>query len=615
MEGVETSLAELLALQEKSEVAPDVDPLILLENRILIGCLLGRLERYEESRECLRILFPLPREVPQTLRVRAMNAQAVNLRHLGEVKEAYTLFGQVAELAEACGDHGLVARVLTNQANLLHEHGDFETAIPLRQRALDHARQTADASLRARLALNLGCELARVGEMAEIDCFVEEAEESLTHETDPQLQAAVEELRGKVFLRMERADSALAAFRRGLAILLPMKDELVTRARLEMHAARALLELDRPKEALPYAMKAHRGLVAESPTVSFEACLRLAAAHLHLGAFEEAESQLTLLARRVEKIGTPELQIEFHDLHARWAEATGDHPAAIASLRAAIARRDTMDRRRAQLRLALTQARIEAESTRAREFAAKSRAEEFSQLRDELEKLHGEKEAMLTVVAHDLRSQLSAAVNFGEIGLLRKAPTAADLQQTLRSVYAVNRSTLELLNHLLSLEQLDHDAANVYASALHLPTWLRQVANRVENLGRVKGIHVVMTTEPMIGEVVTDETWLRLVVENYLSNAFKYSPSGTTVELSARREGEAVVIEVADRGPGIPTEEQANLFTKFHRAGSVPTGNEFSTGLGLYLVRRYASLLQAEAAYRDRPGGGSVFSLRLPASA
>ena len=100
---------------------------------------------------------------------------------------------------------------------------------------------------------------------------------------------------------------------------------------------------------------------------------------------------------------------------------------------------------------------------------------------------------------------------------------------------------------------------------------------------------------------------------NLLENAARYSPPQYPIELAARREGEALVFTVSDRGPGVRAEDLPTIFEPFHRARNAPP-DAGRAGLGLSIARTLAELQRGSVSYTPRPGGGSIFSLQLPAT-
>ena len=103
---------------------------------------------------------------------------------------------------------------------------------------------------------------------------------------------------------------------------------------------------------------------------------------------------------------------------------------------------------------------------------------------------------------------------------------------------------------------------------------------------------------------------MQQVLVNLLENAARYTPPGTAIEVSARHEGDSIVIEVADRGPGLPPGDPNRLFEKFYRAGSVKTRT--GAGFGLAICRGIVQLHGGKIQAENRPGGGAVFRFSLP---
>jgi two-component system, OmpR family, sensor histidine kinase KdpD len=121
--------------------------------------------------------------------------------------------------------------------------------------------------------------------------------------------------------------------------------------------------------------------------------------------------------------------------------------------------------------------------------------------------------------------------------------------------------------------------------------------------------HRVQNQLPADLQVPVDAILVEQVLLNLLENAARHTPIGTPIELSARREGGCVEVEIADRGPGLPAGEEARLFDKFFRGPSARPGG---SGLGLAICRAIVAAHGGFIRAENRPGGGSVFTFALP---
>src|SRR5581483_11155439 len=129
------------------------------------------------------------------------------------------------------------------------------------------------------------------------------------------------------------------------------------------------------------------------------------------------------------------------------------------------------------------------------------------------------------------------------------------------------------------------------------------------------------STEPELPgyEALGDAERIEDVLVNLLSNASKYSPAGTAIEVEVRRvprtpalAGAAIEVRVADHGPGIPKEEQAAVFERFRRGRGVTAGG---VGLGLYIAQAYVEAMHGVIGVESTPGHGATFWFCLPAAA
>jgi signal transduction histidine kinase len=114
--------------------------------------------------------------------------------------------------------------------------------------------------------------------------------------------------------------------------------------------------------------------------------------------------------------------------------------------------------------------------------------------------------------------------------------------------------------------------------------------------------------EPKLPKVWLTAEGVGMIVSNLVENARKYAPAGAEpILVRTRWSNGRVLLEVLDRGPGVPATERERVFDAFYRIGSEHTRTTTGTGLGLHLVRLHAETCGAQASVEDRPGGGSVF--------
>jgi signal transduction histidine kinase len=123
-----------------------------------------------------------------------------------------------------------------------------------------------------------------------------------------------------------------------------------------------------------------------------------------------------------------------------------------------------------------------------------------------------------------------------------------------------------------------------------------------------------LDVEPGLPAAVGDPSSVEIAVTQLLENAVKYSPDGGEVAVSARRGAGHIVIEIADRGLGIPEGEHENVFDRFYQVGGGDRRRFGGVGLGLYIVRRLLDSQGGRVRALPRDGGGTCFEIVLPAA-
>jgi two-component system, OmpR family, phosphate regulon sensor histidine kinase PhoR len=216
-------------------------------------------------------------------------------------------------------------------------------------------------------------------------------------------------------------------------------------------------------------------------------------------------------------------------------------------------------------------------------------------------------------VSHELRTPLTAIRGYVEA--LLDEPADAENTRRFLEIIARHSTRMErLVQDLLRLARLDarQEALDVTRCDVH-----QLFSGVIADLGpaiEAKQQHVAITVPPEASHVDGDPAKLHDIVRNLVENAVNYSPEGADLRVTSGIEGGTFVITVADSGPGIPPDDLARVFERFYRVDksrSRPGG----TGLGLAIVKHLVELHGGEARASNAPGGGAVFTVRLPASA
>lgn len=245
------------------------------------------------------------------------------------------------------------------------------------------------------------------------------------------------------------------------------------------------------------------------------------------------------------------------------------------------------------------QARAELENRvdeRTRELSAANRA---------LADADFEKTRFLAAASHDLLQPLHAARLFS--AALRRDSADAQIQMFQKLDRSIE-SAEALLRSLLDISKLDAGGITPRIEAFRLRPLLIELVETMTPLAREKGLEIRIGRGD--ATVESDSGLLRSIIQNFLSNAIRYTMHGGII-IGVRRRGANARIDIIDSGPGIPEDKQSVIFREFER---LPNSGDGGIGLGLAIVERTARVLRARISLRSRPGKGSRFSISIPCS-
>ena len=231
--------------------------------------------------------------------------------------------------------------------------------------------------------------------------------------------------------------------------------------------------------------------------------------------------------------------------------------------------------------------------------------------------MNGTKSAFLFNMSHDIRTPMNAIIGFTE--LLDKHLTDEKLARGyIKKIKTSNEFLLSLINNVLEMARIESGKTTLDESVWSVHEFNDTLYSLFDTQMREKGIDFSREINIEHNEVLCDETKLREIFLNILSNALKYTPSGGKVsmiltELPSEREGYAIYqTEIADTGIGMSEEFLPNLFDEFTRERSSTESRLNGTGLGMAIVKKLVDLMNGTIKVESQLGKGSKFTVSLP---
>jgi len=229
-----------------------------------------------------------------------------------------------------------------------------------------------------------------------------------------------------------------------------------------------------------------------------------------------------------------------------------------------------------------------------------------------------EKNQMVGVMSHDLRNYFSAIQ--GICSLITDTPpdkrTDSDFRQLDYNIGLIDQASQAALKLVEEVVAASRDSAlkSLVLTVHDLGEFILPVFKRYEILARAKGVRFVYESgEEPVCAAIDKDTFSRMI-ENLLSNAYKFTKNNGTVTVRLEKAVHTVVITISDTGIGIPADLQSIIFTPFSKAGRAGTANEKTFGIGLSIVKKLVDLHGGNIVCTSEPGKGTTFTITLAAA-
>ncbi len=226
----------------------------------------------------------------------------------------------------------------------------------------------------------------------------------------------------------------------------------------------------------------------------------------------------------------------------------------------------------------------------------------------ELERIKTE---FLSLASHQLRSPLSNLKWYIDFLLTRRRDQMSEeVQGYLEKMYRRNLDMIELVNTLLNLSRIEMGRVKVEKENTDLKEVAQSVVEELEPQAKDKNLSLDVSYNGDL-QIETDSRLIRIILQNLLSNAFRYTKDGG-VFVRLIGSGEYVRIEVEDTGVGIPPDEQGRIFSKLYRASNAKKIEANGNGIGLYMCKELAEALGGNITFVSELNKGTIFTIKLP---
>lgn len=240
------------------------------------------------------------------------------------------------------------------------------------------------------------------------------------------------------------------------------------------------------------------------------------------------------------------------------------------------------------------------------------KGEEIAEKNLSLEQLLKDKEEILHLAAHDLKTPLANIISLSDV-IRMDGEINHEQGVSLNLIKKVAEENIQLIDNLLLAERIEKKLLSKNYRQVNLEDILESILKSMQSTLERKSIVVDKDFSESKGAIFESDAFaLRRIFENLIGNAAKFSPLGSQICIRLIEKPFQLEVTIMDEGPGIPAEEQNKLFTKFAKISVSPTGNESGSGLGLFIVKKLVEELRGEIGVFSKVGDGTTFKVILP---
>jgi signal transduction histidine kinase len=227
-------------------------------------------------------------------------------------------------------------------------------------------------------------------------------------------------------------------------------------------------------------------------------------------------------------------------------------------------------------------------------------------------KLNDEKNNLINIVAHDIRTPLNQILGLTELLELSENTFTEEQKEMLLQIKKSTIRLNKMTNNILDIEAIESGKSNIVLEKVNLELLLKEVISNFKIQADKKQIQINFLSDDNAKIVFVDFLLTIEILENLISNALKFSPKNSIVSISIVSNSTDSIIKISDNGEGLSNWDLDLLFKKFQKLSTKPTDGESSTGLGLSIVYKYVQQLNGKVWCESEKGKGSTFFVSFP---
>lgn len=214
--------------------------------------------------------------------------------------------------------------------------------------------------------------------------------------------------------------------------------------------------------------------------------------------------------------------------------------------------------------------------------------------------------------SHELRAPLAAVLSNAQVGLLAPVGGGNEQRQRLENIVEITKSMSVLISNLLFLARNEGRLAPEVLKTIDLVNLLQPLIEEYTAQAATQNLSFISELSKQQISVSADSELLQQAIRNLLNNAFKYTPSGGTVQLQLFTQSRRAIVQVKDNGIGIPATDLPHIFERFYRVDTARSRSSGGFGLGLAIAQQIVAAHGGQITATSEVGVGSIFQIQLP---